>query len=147
MSAAAAAALIAGGGIWAGLAGTAANPLQPPVASCAHVAGCTEIPLTAAGSHHVAAQLIVYKKTAWMLPAAMKTNDTADQIYVLWQITGSHRPLAIGSFDVRPGAHAPIKIGALAAPYHGTLAFAVSLEHGRTIPAGPSSVLALGPVA
>jgi anti-sigma-K factor RskA len=146
-SIAAAAALIAGGGIWAGLAGTAANPLQPPVASCAHLAGCTEIPLTAAGSHVVAAQLIVDKKTAWMLPGAMKANDTADQTYVLWQITRSHRPLAVGSFDVRAGAHGPIRIGTLAAPLPGTLAFGVSLEHGRTIPTAPSSIAALGQVS
>lgn len=146
-SIAAAAALIAGGGIWAGLAGTAANPPQPPVASCAHLAGCTEIPLTAAGSHVVAAQLIVNKQTAWMLPGVMKANDTADQTYVLWQITRSHRPLAVGSFDVRAGAHGPIRIGPLAAPLPGTLAFGVSLEHGRTIPTAPSSIAALGQVS
>jgi hypothetical protein len=146
-SIAAAAVLIAGGGIWAGLAGTAANPPPPPVASCAHIAGCAEIPLTAAGSHVVAAQLIVDKKTAWMLPGAMKANDTADQTYVLWQITRSHRPLAVGSFDVRAGAHGPIRIGTLAAPLPGTLAFGVSLEHGRTIPTAPSSIAALGQVS
>jgi hypothetical protein len=146
-SIAAAAVLIAGGGIWAGLAGTAANLPPPPVASCAHLAGCTEIPLTAAGSHVLAAKLIVDKQTAWMLPEAMKANDTADQTYVLWQITRSHRPRAVGSFDVRAGAHGPIRIGTLAAPLPGTLAFGVSLEHGRTIPTAPSSIAALGQVS
>jgi hypothetical protein len=105
------------------------------------------IALAAAGTHRPVARLMVEKTIAWIVPSAMKANDTADQIYVLWQITGSPRPLAVGSFDVRPGAHARVRIGALAAPYHGTRAFAVSLEPGRTIPAAPSRVLAIGPVA
>jgi anti-sigma-K factor RskA len=146
VTAAAAAALIAGGGIWAGLAGTSGGP-PPPRASCESARGCYLIVLTATATHRPVARLMVEKTIAWMVPSAMKANDTADQIYVLWQITGSHRPLAIGSFDVRPGAHARVRIGALAAPYHGTLAFAVSLERGRTIPAAPSNELAIGPVA
>jgi anti-sigma-K factor RskA len=145
VTAAAAAALIAAGGIWAGLAGTANNS-APPVANCAHVRGCTEITLTAAATHRPVARLIITNDTAWMVPAAMKADDTADQIYVLWQITGSHRPLAVGSFDVRPGARGPIRIGSLAASLPGTLAFAVSLEHGRAIPPGPSRIAALGQV-
>lgn len=145
VTAAAAVALIAGGGIWAGLTATTTSPL-PSVASCAHARGCTVVVLTAAATHREAARLLVDKQAAWVVPVAMKANDTADQIYVLWQITGSHRPLAVGSFDVRLGLHVPINIGPLAAPYRGTLAFAVSLEQGRTIPAAPSRVQALGQV-
>ena len=145
VTAAAAAALIAAGGTLAGLTATGSNA-PPPVSSCAHVRGCTEITLTAAATHRPVARLIITNDTAWMVPAAMKADDTADQIYVLWQITGSHRPLAVGSFDVRPGARGPIRIGSLAASLPGTLAFAVSLEHGRTIPPGPSGIAALGQV-
>lgn len=147
VTAAAAAALIAGGGIWAGLAGTAGGP-PPPTATCEHARSCYLIALTGTATHRPVARLMVEKTIAWIVPSTMKANDTADQIYVLWQITGSHRPpLAVGSFDVRPGAHARVRIGTLAAPYHGTLAFAVSLEPGRTIPASPSKVVAIGPVA
>ena len=81
-----------------------------------------------------------------MVSLTMKADDTADQVYVLWQITGSRRPLAVGSFDVRPGVSGPVKVGPLAASLHGTLAFGVSLEHGRMIPPGPSSIAALGQV-
>jgi anti-sigma-K factor RskA len=144
-AAAAAAALIAAGGIWGGLAVTTSSPSPRPSAiGCAQERGCTEVTLTAAATHRQAAKVLIQGGVAWMVPAGMKADDTADQIYVLWQITASHRPLAIGSFDVRAGAHAPIRIGGLAAPYAGTLAFAVSVEHGRTIPAAPSRIIALG---
>ena len=82
----------------------------------------------------------------WMQPTDMSANP-ADEIYVLWHITESHTPLAVGSFDVKAGVATPIKIGGLAAPYAGTSAFAVSLEHGRTIPAAPSGEVALGQVS
>lgn len=143
VSIAAAAALIAAGGIWGGLEATSPGPARP-AAFCEH--GCSEIVLTAKGTHQVAGKVFVRQQSVWMQPTDMKPDDTADQIYVLWQITGSKHPLAVGSFDVRKGTNAPIDIGPLAAPYHGTVAFAVSLEHGRSIPASPSSVAALGQV-
>jgi anti-sigma-K factor RskA len=142
-SAAAAAALIAGGGTWAGLAATSSG--SPPPA-CAHPHACPQVTLIAEATHQVAATVMIRGGGVWVKPARMAANP-ADDVYVLWQITSSHRPLAVGSFDVRPGAHTQVRIGALAAAYRGTLAFAVSLEHGRTIPAAPSRVLALGQVS
>ena len=76
----------------------------------------------------------------------MTADDTATQVYVLWQITGAHTPLAVGSFDVARHGGRPMLIGKLAVPYRGTWAFAVSIEHGRTIPATPSHAVALGQV-
>lgn len=133
--------LLAGGGAWAGLESTASGPVTR-AALCSQ--GCSEVVLTAAGSHAEAGKVIVSHGLVWMEPAAMAPDDTADQIYVLWQLTSDNRPLAVGSFDVRSGSHGPVVVGALAAPYYGTLAFAVSLEHGRTIPASPSRIAALG---
>ena len=144
VTAAAAAALIAAGGVLAGLASSGSNGAPP--SSCAHVRGCTEITLLGAATHRPAARLIVTGGTAWMVSLTMKADDTADQVYVLWQITGSHRPLAVGSFDVRPGASGPVKVGPLATSLRGTFAFAVSLEHGRMIPPKPSGIAALGQV-
>ena len=142
-SIAAAAVLIAGGGIWGGLAATSSSP-RPP-AFCAH--GCSEIVLTAKGTHQVAGKVFVRQQSVWMDPTDMKPDDTADQIYVLWQITSSSKaPLAVGSFDVKSGVSGPVQVGSLAAAYHGTVAFAVSLEHGRSIPPSPTLVTASGPV-
>jgi anti-sigma-K factor RskA len=144
---AAAAALIAGGATYAGLQGGGSVP-QPPSAGCAQAQTCREIVLTDASSRTPAARLIVADGTAWLVPSGLKADNTAQQVYVLWQITGGHTPLAVGSFDVR-GHHSgnhPIRIGALTVPYSGTWAFAVSLERGRTIPAAPSHPVALGQV-
>lgn len=134
-------ALLAGGGTWAGLESTATRPVTR-AALCS--GGCFQVVLTAAGSHAEAGMVLVSHGLVWMEPGDMAPDDTADQIYVLWQLTRASRPLAVGSFDVQAGAHGPVMVGALAAPYDGTLAFAVSLEHGRTIPASPSRIAALG---
>ena len=81
------------------------------------------------------------------MPSGLPADDRSRQVYVLWQITGKHTPLAIGSFDVGRHSAAPIRIGKLAVPYRSTWAFAVSIEHGRTIPASPSRPVALGQVS
>jgi hypothetical protein len=104
------------------------------------------VTLTSATTHQTAAKVVIDGGVAWMEPSAMRANPT-DKIYVLWQLTGAQAPLAVGSFDVKAGASSPIKIGALPAPYHGTQSFAVSLEHGRTIPPRPSTVVAAGKVS
>lgn len=144
-AAVAAAAVIAGGATWGGLAATGAGS-PPTLADCVRAHQCAEVVLTAAATHRTAAKVIVRDGVVYMEPAAMGANP-GDEIYVLWQLTGAHTPLAVGSFDVRPGAHAPVRIGGLAAPYRKTWAFAVSLEHGRTIPATPSRPVALGQVS
>jgi hypothetical protein len=142
---AAAAAVVAVGGIWGGLAATSGGTWGP-LAVCSRPHTCTEVPLVATATHRVAAKVVVLGREVWMLPGAM-TASPKDEIYVLWQITGSQAPRAVGSFDVRPGSNAPIRIGGLAAPAVGSTAFAVSLEHGLTIPAAPSNKLAAGRVS
>jgi anti-sigma-K factor RskA len=145
-AAVAAAAVIVAGGVWAGL-GRGASPTPAPLAACAQAHQCTEITLTAAHGHKTVGRLIIRNGTVWMLPSGMPADNVSRQIYVLWQITGSHTPLSVGSFDVRAGAHGPVRIGELATPYRGTWAFAVSLERGRSIPSTPSRPVALGQVS
>ena len=147
LAAAAAAVLIAGGGIWAGLSGNGGTPPALTAAGCMHAPQCHEVELTDAAGHEPAAKVIVTAGSAWLVPTGIRADDTARHIYVLWQISGAHVPLAVGSFDVRGHGDTPIRIGKLAVPYHGTLAFAVSLERGRTIPAAPSRLVALGQVS
>ena len=145
-AAVAAAVVIIGGGIWGTLAATRGGATQPSVAECARSHRCAEVVLTAAATHRAAAKVIVRDGVVYMEPTAMSANPR-DEIYVLWQLTGAHTPLAVGAFDVKPGAHGPVRIGGLAAPYRSTRAFAVSLEHGRTIPPKPSHPIALGRVS
>jgi anti-sigma-K factor RskA len=146
-AAAAAAAVVIGGGIWGGLAATSSGGMAPPsLAECVHSHRCTEVVLTASATHRAAAKVIIGDGAVYMEPTAMSANP-GDEIYVLWQLTGEHTPLAVGSFDIKPGMHGPVRIGGLAAPYRSTWAFAVSLEHGRTIPPKPSHPIALGQVS
>jgi hypothetical protein len=145
LAAAAAAVLIAGGAAWAALAGSGGSS-RPVLAICARSHACAEVVLTSAATRREAGKVIVHDGVVWMQPTAMAANH-ANEIYVLWQITGAHTPLAVGSFDIRPGARTLIRVGELAAPYRGTWAFAVSLEHGRTIPARPTHPVALGQVS
>jgi anti-sigma-K factor RskA len=143
---AAAAVIVAGAGTWGGLAAAGGSP-PATTAGCVAASQCTQVVLTAAAGHQVVAgRVVVQGRAVWLRPADLPADDAASQIYVLWQLTGKHTPLAVGSFDVRAGSHAAIRIGTLAAPYPGTLAFAVSLEHGRTIPASPTRQVALGQV-
>ena len=144
--AAAAAVVIAAGGIWGGLAATSGGTAAPLAICRQQPHKCSEVTLVTPKGHQVAAKVVVLDGQVWMQPTDMSANP-ANQIYVLWQITGSHPPLAVGSFDVKTGVATPIKIGGLAAPYTGTSAFAVSLEHGRTIPASPSGEVAVGQVS
>lgn len=143
--AAAAAVLIVAGGIWGGLAASSGGP-PPPLAVCAQPHACSQVVLTFAATRRVAAKVIVHDGVAWMQPTRMVANP-ADEIYVLWQITGANAALPVGSFDVKAGASPPIRVGGLAVPYRGTRAFAISLEHGRIVPVHPSKVVAAGQVA
>lgn len=143
-AAAAAAVAVIAGGTWAGLAASSGSSNPQPLAACGHPRACPEVLLTETTAHRTAARVIVAAGSAWLVPAGLPADDTARQIYVLWQVTAAHAPLPVGSFDIRPGAHQPIRIGPLAAPYHGTKVFAVSLEHGRAIPASPSHLVAQG---
>jgi anti-sigma-K factor RskA len=143
-AAAAAAAIVIGGGVWGGVAATRGGPPPSPVAGSQR---SHQVILTAAQGHSEAAKVIVRGASVWLVPSSLSPDDQATQVYVLWQITGAHTPLAVGSFDVRRGVHAQIKVGTLAASYNTTWAFAVSLEHGRAIPSTPSRPVALGQIS
>jgi anti-sigma-K factor RskA len=145
-AAVAAAAVVVAGGVWAGL-GRSGGSAPAPLAACVQAHQCTEVTLTAAHGHKTVGRLIIKDGTVWMLPSDMAADNVSRQIYVLWQITGSHTPLSVGSFDVRAGAHGPVRVGKLATPFRKTWVFAVSLEHGRSIPAQPSQPVALGEVS
>jgi anti-sigma-K factor RskA len=146
LAAAAAAVVIAAGGVTWGILAGSGGANQPPAAACSTQQKCYQVVLTAASGRPDAATVVVRNGSVTLIPARLPPDDVARQIYVLWQITGAHVPVAVGSFDVLAGRHAAIRIGSLAIPFASTAAFAVSLEHGRTIPPRPSHPVALGQV-
>ena len=145
--AAAAAVAVIAGGIWGGLAATSGTP-APTIASCQQPA-CHQTALSSVTTHQPAAKVLVQGKNVWVVPTSMKADNSANQIYVLWQITDNGKRLtALGGFDVHPGgAGTTIKVGQLAVPYPGTKEFAISLEPGRTVPVSPTKVVAAGVVS
>ncbi len=144
-AAAAAGVALAGGVTWIRTAG--AGSAQRPPAACVRTHQCYQVQLTdSRSSSGEVARVIVAHGTAWVQPAGLAADRADRQVYVLWQISGSRTPEAVGSFDVRPGASGKIRVGRLALPYQNTWAFGVSLETGRTIPARPSRPMAFGQV-
>ncbi|HEY1643612.1 MAG TPA: anti-sigma factor [Streptosporangiaceae bacterium] len=143
---AAAAAVVAAGAVWGGLAASGGGAPAAPEAGCAQAGTCREVVLTSADSRHPAGKVVVSGTTAWLDASGLKADNPARQIYVLWQITGKHTPVAVGSFEVTGHRGQPVRVGSLAVPFHSTWAFAVSIEQGRTIPATPSHPVALGQV-
>ncbi|MGH3395943.1 MAG: sigma-70 family RNA polymerase sigma factor [Streptosporangiaceae bacterium] len=138
-----AAVLIAAGAIWSAVSGGAPSR---PAAGCARARTCREVLLTRAGSAAPAAEVIVTGRTVWLRPAGLPADNTARQVYVLWQVSAGHAPVAVGAFDVGRHGRALLRIGSLTEPYGGTRAFAVSIEAGRAIPAAPSHPVAQGRV-
>jgi hypothetical protein len=147
IAAAAAAVVVAGGAIWGGLAAAGGgSAARTPVAGCTAAQTCRQVLLTSATSHTTDARVIVKGDAAWLVPSGLPADDATRQVYVLWQINGARQPLAVGSFDVRGHQQAAVRIGTLSVSYRSTRAFAVSLEHGRNIPAVPTRTVALGQV-
>lgn len=137
-----AAAVIILGGILAGVLASQGGLGAPP-ATCTASAGCAEVTLTSVQTHHAVARLIVADGSVWLRPLKLSPDQRAREIYVLWQIEGSHAPRAVGGFDVVAGHRGAVPIGPLVAPRrHGTT-FAISLEPGRRVPRVPTHVVAV----
>lgn len=117
---------------------------QAPVASCAGITRCSQVVLTSADSGSPVAKVLVTGQTAWLVGVGLPPDNPSRQIYVLWQISSSGSAVPLGGFDVRGGARRAARIGSLAFALGRTKAFAVSLEHGRVIPATPSRAVASG---
>jgi hypothetical protein len=145
---AAAAVVIAVGGIWGGLAATGGGAAggAASVAGCAQPDACRQVLLTSATSQ-ASARVVIKGDVAWLIPSRLPADNSTEQVYVLWQIDGARKALAVGSFDVRAHHGAAVRIGRLDVGYHVTRGFAISLEPGRAIPAKPSHTVALGQVA
>ena len=145
-AAAAVAAIV--GGIWGGLAATSGTS-APTIANCQSQQGCYQTALALPHTTRQTAKVLVQGKNVWVVPTGMTVDNSADQIYVLWQITaGGTRLVPLGGFDVsHTGVGSAIKVGSLSAPYHGTDAFAISLEPGRKLPAKPTTVVAIGNIS
>ena len=137
----AAAAVVVLAGVGWGVLASSRGIGRPP-AICSASNGCTQVMLTNALTHRTVATVILSRGSVWIRPEAIPLDDTAEQIYVLWEIIGHNSPRAVGAFDVVHGAKGPIAVGSIEGGRASV--FAVSLEHGRSIPRTPSATIAVG---
>ncbi len=102
-------------------------------ARCAAV-NCPVISLTDAGQS--VATVMVLDDVAYLDPHGLPATPTGDE-YVLWSVpqNGPPTPIAGISTDPRSG---PVKVGGFTAPISTVTGFAVSKEHGTSLPSVPS---------
>ncbi|RJQ75679.1 hypothetical protein D5S17_19900 [Pseudonocardiaceae bacterium YIM PH 21723] len=98
------------------------------------------IALAAKDSDKQAVALVVTDHSAAVLSNALNANDTSKNIYVVWGIGGG-QPVPLGTFDVNGSGSQPVSYSGSKESYRG---YAVSIENGRTAPAAPSTVVAMG---
>jgi hypothetical protein len=79
-----------------------------------------------------------------LVTTALPRNRTEDQIYVLWGIDDG-TPRALTGFDVAPDGPVLYDVPSVAGDAQFT-GYAVSLEPGRSTPAKPTTVMAMGMV-
>ncbi|MCO1660518.1 anti-sigma factor [Pseudonocardia humida] len=91
------------------------------------------------------AAVVVTDGERQVYPLALPANATERDIYVLWGLGTSGTPEPLGTFDVLPADPGLRAVGTGAAT--DTYAqYAVSIEPGRTAPATPTKVVAIGEV-
>ncbi|MEU4740923.1 anti-sigma factor [Actinosynnema sp. NPDC023658] len=82
--------------------------------------------------------------SAAVMPMKLPSNDASRQVYVVWG-TSTPDPVALATFDVTSGG-SDVRLLAWSPDAHRHNGFGISLEQGRSAPAKPSTVLALGQV-
>ncbi len=92
------------------------------------------------------AAVVVENGRQQIFPISLPANATDRDTYVLWGIAAGANPEPIGTFDVT-GVAEGLQTVDSAADSRNYVAYAVSLEPGRTAPAAPSAVVAKGLVA
>lgn len=116
------------------------------LADCVESANCRTVPLRATDGSAVPVLALVHEGRIRLIIDGLKTNNAQQSMYVLWQKSrsGLH---AVNEFDVTRSAVFMLEAGHLAGPLGRTAFLAVSRERGPTVPAKPSTPIAVGKVA
>ncbi len=139
--AAAAAVLVAaaaGVGSWQAVEHTGATPTQTRVSQCQDESGCDVVPLRAGGAKK-AVLMVRGRRVQMASPGLPKLPK--NQTYVFWQLSKNDGPVGVQAFTDPARSHAmslPIAVTQ-------TTAFAISREHGHTIPDAPSNIVTRAP--
>jgi anti-sigma-K factor RskA len=107
--------------------------------SCRNESGCDVVTMTP-GSHERVVLLVRGQRARMVTPGL--AHLSGDQTYVLWQLSRNGRPIGVSAFSA---AHKAARTVSLRIPVAKTAKFAVSREHGDTIPSHPTKVIASTP--
>jgi Anti-sigma-K factor rskA len=91
------------------------------------------------------AAVVVENGRQQVFPIGIPANAVDRDTYVLWGIAAGANPAPLGTFDVTGNDQGLLTVGSTTDSRY--VAYAVSLEPGRTAPAAPSAVVAKGLVA
>jgi predicted anti-sigma-YlaC factor YlaD len=103
---------------------------------CAKV-NCPVVTLTG-GGHSVAA-VMVLDNAAYVDPHGLPPTPTGD-VYVLWSLTQGKAPVGIAALHTVPSS-GPVRAGSFTMPITEVNGFAITEEHGNSVPAAPSEHL------
>jgi hypothetical protein len=105
-------------------------------ARCARV-NCPVITLTGAGQS--VAAVMVLDNAAYLDPHGLPPTPAGD-VYVLWSISQGKAPVGVAALHTVPTS-GPVRAGAFTTPIADVTGFAVTEEHGDSVPATPSEHL------
>jgi hypothetical protein len=105
-------------------------------ARCAKV-NCPIITLTGAGQS--VAAVMVLDNAAYIDPHGLPPTPAGD-VYVLWSISQGKAPVGVAALHTVPTS-GPVRAGAFTTPIADVSGFAVTEEHGDSVPATPSEHL------
>jgi Anti-sigma-K factor rskA len=103
---------------------------------CAKV-NCPVITLTGAGQS--VAAVMVLDNAAYIDPHGLPPTPAGD-VYVLWSISQGKAPVGIAALHTVPTS-GPVRAGTLTTPIADVSGFAVTEEHGNSVPVSPSEHL------
>jgi hypothetical protein len=105
-------------------------------ARCAKV-DCPIVTLTGGGQS--VAAVMVLDNAAYVDPHGLPPTPTGD-VYVLWSLATGKAPVGVAALHTVP-ASGPVRAGAFTTPITDVTGFAITEEHGNSVPATPSEHL------
>lgn len=113
------------------------------VTGCLREVGCRTVELRSPGSDRPRATALVRPQRVQLVVTGLPRNDRDAEVYVLWQQGADNRLAALSSFDITRSE--PTVIDApLTTSRSALTGLAVSREPGRTSPATPTEIVAVG---
>jgi hypothetical protein len=101
---------------------------------------CPVITLTGAGQ--AVGSVMVLNNTLYVDAHGLPATPSGD-VYVLWSISTGKAPVGLAALRTAPSS-GPVRAAAMTAPITSVAGFALSEEHGNSVPAAPTRVLASG---